>query len=138
MRAFLTNLTRSVVAVLVTVAAFIGINVYAIGTAQAAPEPAVATAMPASCPSEWICVYDSANFGGQKFTISGGLSRYCFNLGPSGWNDRVSSVANHTGRALDLWENGCGSGWHIVVNPQSTLSYVGFANDNELSSIWIR
>ena len=111
--------------------------------AQAAPEQPAAQVAASydNCPQGWICLYQSANGGGPMFTISGGLSRLCFNLAPSGWNDRADSIANKTGRTLDLWENagcGVGGGWHIVVAPHSNLGYFGLDKQDELSSIYIR
>ena len=94
------------------------------------------TAGPASaagyCPDNVVCLFEHANWEGNAMIIT----KNEWDLGSFGWNDRMSSFSNHTGRGWCVYEHDSMQGSQILYMAPNTASwYVGDAANDKASSM---
>ena len=100
-----------------------------ISSVHAAAREPVPVAAPASVPSS-VVFYERESFGGRSFSTQNDIS----DLGPSGFNDRVSAV-EVIGGPWEVCQGGAFVGPCAVLRPGQypTLKAIGF--DNRISSV---
>jgi hypothetical protein len=81
----------------------------------AAAAPADTTAAE-DCPfTDTLCLFEGANFTGERFTVSATTSGTCVSLVDHGWAGRVNSAINTNDNAAALFPNDdCGGGPYLV------------------------
>jgi len=98
-----------------------------------------ASASTADCPdpgmgvTDRVCMWKDINFGGGYFINNNPSPWTCYSV-PEGYNDTISSMWNRTQYYLYYYDNGGCSGPLSSLQPGYTLSWVGSANNDRISS----
>ncbi len=88
----------------------------------------------ADCPSGWVCLFDTANWGGRmlKWSDPGtsvDLSSFSFNDELSSWSNKGSHYAN--------WYTDAGFVGSHCMTPHTNNAYVGSGSNDDASSFKI-
>lgn len=103
--------------------------------ATASPAAAAPTDSAEDCTSaKTLCLYEGANFTGERFTVSALDSGTCVSLVDHGWDGRVNSAINtHTASAALFAGDDCSGGPYQVPGSGSIADLGSF----EPLSVWV-
>jgi hypothetical protein len=81
-----------------------------------------------------LCLYEGANFTGERFTVSGTGSGTCVSLVDHGWDGRVNSAINTHSSSAALFANDDCSGGPYQVPGSGSVADLG---EFEPLSVWV-
>lgn len=107
------------------------------GTAESVRNRVVPTmqAEATSCPADWVCVWEHADFAGTMVQVHDCCG--WLNFSDVGFNNMMSSWRNRKGVDAKVAENADGGGDRLCLNNGASDSWVGSAWNDRASSIKI-